>query len=61
VVVTGRAHFAQAAEEAGAMGYAEKPLIGAAIPELLEAARARFEHALAGREMALLGGELRTT
>ena len=42
VIVTGKAHFAQAAEEAGAMGYAGKPLLRAVIPAVIETARRRF-------------------
>ncbi len=57
VIVTGKAHSAQAAEEAGAMGYAEKPLVAWMIAPLLASARARFTQFLAQREKMALTGE----
>ena len=50
VIVTGRAELEQAVEQAGAMGYATKPLFGYQIPSLVEAARRRFERFTAVRE-----------
>jgi response regulator NasT len=47
VIVTGRAKLEAAAEQAGAMYYVTKPLLGAAIPGVVEIARHRFSHFLA--------------
>jgi AmiR/NasT family two-component response regulator len=43
VIVTGRAEVVEAVEEAGAMGYAPKPLLSHQLPALVETARGRFE------------------
>jgi CheY-like chemotaxis protein len=43
VIVTGRAGTREAAEEAGAVEYAVKPLLASHLPEMIAAARLRFE------------------
>ncbi len=61
VVVTGRAQLDQVVEQAGGMGYAQKPLLTAAIAELVTTARQRFAHFARVRESALDGCEALAT
>ena len=52
VVLTGYSQFVQPAEQAGAMGYAIKPLNARQIPQLLQAAGQRFARYQTIREQA---------
>jgi AmiR/NasT family two-component response regulator len=61
VVVTGKAQLDQVVEQAGAMGYAQKPLLAGAISELVTAARQRFSYFTAIRESATDGCEALAT
>jgi AmiR/NasT family two-component response regulator len=49
VIVTGRAGTREEAEEAGAVGYVVKPLPASRLPEVIAAARLRFEQLQAVR------------
>jgi AmiR/NasT family two-component response regulator len=61
VVVTGRVQLDQVVEQAGGMGYAQKPLLREVVAELVTTARQRFSHFAAIRESATDGCEALAT